>query len=213
MTLLAARAICGAVSPKGFRQFFRLAGRAEHVLHADEFDGARARRCQSFGDGAAEPAIDVVIFRRDEGAGFLGAAHEQFRVDRLDRRHVDDAGRNAVGFQHLRRFQRARHFHAAGDDGDVAAVADDLAFADLEGVVFAEHALRRAAAGAHIDGTFEFQDRARGEAGFHRIGGRDHRHAGNGAEGREIFQACAEPPSGPTSRPGWLATILALRRA
>ena len=25
--------------------------------------------------------------------------------------------------------------------------------------------------------------------------------------------ACAEPPSGPTSRPGWLATILALRLA
>ena len=48
--------------------------------------------------------------------------------------------------------------------------------------------VRRAAAGAHIDRAVEFQNRARGQRHFDRIGRRNHRHAGNGAEGGQVFQ-------------------------
>ena len=129
-----------------------------------------------------------MVLGRDERAGMLGAADEKLFVDGLDRRHVDDAGLDAIGGQQLGGFHRARHFYAAGDDGDILAVAHDMAFADLEFVVVAEHAPGRAAAGAHIDRAFEFQHRARRQRHLGGIGRRNHRHAGNGAERGHVFQ-------------------------
>ncbi len=109
-------------------------------------------------------------------------------VDRLDRRHVDDAGRNVFFPENLGGAQRASHFHAAGDDGYVAAVAQDLALADFEVVIVAEQPRARAASGAHIDRAVEIEHRLGRERHFDRIGGRDHGHAGDGAERGQILQ-------------------------
>src|SRR5271170_6632287 len=63
----------------GIRKLFGIARCAEHILNADEFDGPRARLRQHFGHSAAEAAENVVILRRDEGAGLLGAARSEER--------------------------------------------------------------------------------------------------------------------------------------
>ena len=57
-------------------QFFRLAGRAERVFHAHELDGAGRGRGQGFGHRAAQPAMDIVIFRRHQCAGLDRAARQ-----------------------------------------------------------------------------------------------------------------------------------------
>ena len=51
-------------------QFVRFAGRAETVVQAHEFDRTGMRLGHRFGDGAAQAAIDIVIFGGDDGAGF-----------------------------------------------------------------------------------------------------------------------------------------------
>ena len=100
------------------------------------------------------------------------------------------------------RLERARDLDAAGDERHVLAVAQDLALADLEAVVGREQARRGAAARAHIDGAVEVENGARGEGHLHGIGGRDDRHARNGAEGRDVFQALRRAAVGPGIEPG-----------
>src|SRR5689334_5604422 len=51
------------------RQLLRLARGAELVAHADELDGAGRRLRQRFRHRAAQPAKDVVVFRRHETTG------------------------------------------------------------------------------------------------------------------------------------------------
>ena len=169
---------------------------------------------QGFGHRAAQPAMDIVIFGRDDGAGFDRAARQQLGVDRLDGGHVDHPRRNAVCRQHVGGCQRARHFHAAGDDGDVVAVAQDLALADLEFVIVAEQARRRGCGRCAYRPGRRYSSIARvasaisvGSAGEITV------MPGMARNAARSSSAWAEPPSGPTSRPGWLATILALRRA
>src|SRR6185437_12709971 len=52
----------------GIGQLFRLARRSEGIRHADEFDRGGNGGGQRFGHGAAQAAMDVVVFRRDDGA-------------------------------------------------------------------------------------------------------------------------------------------------
>ena len=78
-TRRAASAMKGAVMPKCIGQLFRLARGAERILHADEFDRAGHGRGQGFGHRAAKPAMDIVIFGGDDGAGFPRAARQQRR--------------------------------------------------------------------------------------------------------------------------------------
>src|ERR1051325_8276651 len=77
---------------------------------------------------------------------------------------------------------------AAGDERDVAAVAQDAAFADFKAVVVRKKALGRVASGTHVNGTVEIQDGARGKGRFHGIGRRDEGHAGKGAKRRKVFE-------------------------
>ena len=142
-TRRAAAAMKGALISKGVCQFFRLARSAEHVLDADKFDGAGHCRRQGFRHRAAQPAIDIVILGGDDGAGFPGAARHQIGVHGFDGGHVDHPRRDAVFRQRVGGVEGARHFRAAGDDGDVLAIAQDLALADLESVIVAEQARSR----------------------------------------------------------------------
>src|SRR5580765_4697432 len=59
------------------RQLIRLAGGAEHVLDADEFDRAGGHRRERLADRAAKPAVNIVIFRGDESAGLDGTTDQQ----------------------------------------------------------------------------------------------------------------------------------------
>lgn len=144
--------------------------------------------CKRFRDRAAQSADDVVILRRDNRARHFRALAHELRVERLDRRHVDDCRGDAFIREDIGRLKPARDFDTAGDDRHVRALTQHVPLADLEFMRARVDALRRAAAGAHVDRAIEF------EHGFGRlthlfgIGGRNDGHAGNGAKGGDVLQ-------------------------
>ena len=146
-------------------------------------------RGQRFGDRAAEAAMNVVIFGGDDRAGF--------------RRRSAPAARASIGLIVGMLTTRAEMPSCASNSAASSARATSTPQATSvtslpsrmiwplpisKRVIVAEQALGGAAAGAHIDRAVEFQDRARRQRHLDRIGGRDHGHAGNGAERGEIFE-------------------------
>ena len=73
-----------------------------------------------------------MLLGSDDGAGLLGAAHDKLTVDGLNGIHIDYTDGNALFRQHLGSLYRLVHQKAAGDDGDIAALTDDCALAELE---------------------------------------------------------------------------------
>src|SRR3989344_4659245 len=51
-----------------FKKFLRRAGLTELVLYPKPFDGHGVSIREEFGDGATEPACDLVLFNRDYAA-------------------------------------------------------------------------------------------------------------------------------------------------
>ncbi len=70
MARLAASAMNGRRNLEMIGQFVRFARRAERIFHAYKFDWAGISGRKRFRHCAAEPAIDIVIFRRHDSAGF-----------------------------------------------------------------------------------------------------------------------------------------------
>ncbi len=137
----------------------------------------RAVLAQDFGDGAAETAIDVVLFGGDDGAGFPGAVDQQVAVDRLDGMDVDHPRPDALVGEDLGGFQRLDQHVAGGDDGQVAAFTQRHALADLElvgGLV--EHHRYFGAREAQVDRPLELRNGAGRQFGLDRVGDRNDGH-------------------------------------
>src|SRR5881296_1731913 len=118
----------------------RIAGLAEgHGADALERDRTDLR--EPFGDGAAEAAGDRVILHRHDAAGPGRRATQHLLVERLDRRRVDDLGRDALALEKPRRLQRVEHGAAGGDQRDVRARPQQAPAAETEPVVGRAHGL------------------------------------------------------------------------
>ncbi len=112
-----------------------------------------ARAHQQRRHGFAEAADHgVVLGDDDEAARLARLAQDRLGVERLDRRHVQDGGVDAVIRQGLGCLQRAHGHDARGDDQDVGAVAQQRGLAELEAViVLVEHQRHLSAQQPHID--------------------------------------------------------------
>ncbi len=110
---------------------------------------------QDGADGLAQTADDAVLLGGDDPAALLGGLEDDLLVQRLDGVDVDDPGVDALGSQLLRGNAGFVDHQAGGDDGNVAALGDLLALADLEviGLGIVEHRHGQTAE-AQVDGAF-----------------------------------------------------------
>ena len=142
---------------------------------------------QHLGDRAAQPAVHVVLFGRDDGSGFLGAGEEQIDVDRLDRVDIDDARTDALRRQFFGRIQRLDDHVAGRHDRQIAAFAHHHAFADLKIVGrFVEHHRHFGAAQTQVERPLEPGGGARRQFRLDRVGDRDDGHVRQGAHEGEV---------------------------
>ena len=84
------------------KEFARLAGFAEVVLHADTLHRRRKFLTEKFGNGATKAADHLAFLSRNDLAGFADAGQNGFVVQWFDRGNIDDFGRNAVLSQDFR---------------------------------------------------------------------------------------------------------------
>src|SRR5262245_15057859 len=108
------------------------AGFAEDVGDAVAADADGGDVGQGLDDGAAEAAGDLVVLDGEDAAGLAGGAGQELDVDGLDGVDVDDAGADAVGGQHRRRLDGGADGAAGGDDGQILALDQGHALAELE---------------------------------------------------------------------------------
>ena len=103
---------------------------------------------------------------------------------------VDDPGVDALSSQLLRSHAGFVDHQAGGDDGNVAALGDLLALADLKVIVLGivEHRNGQTAK-AQIDGAFHFVGGTHSGAGLHIIRRADHGHAGDAAHEGKVLAA------------------------
>ena len=103
---------------------------------------------------------------------------------------IDDAGGNSLCRQRVGGGQCHGYQDAVCHDGDIGAVPQNLALADLKavgvGIVENRHCV---ASEAQVAGSRHFQCRLQRGDRLHRIGGADDGHAGQDAHQRDILQA------------------------
>ena len=108
------------------------AGAAELVLHAHAADRSRQLLAQDGADGLAQTADDAVLLGGDDLAALLGGLEDDLLIQRLDGVDVDDPGVDALGGQLLGSQAGLVDHQAGSDDGNVAALGDLLALAQLK---------------------------------------------------------------------------------
>ena len=123
-------------------------------------------------------------------AGLGGALDDQVGIDGLDGVHVDDLGVDALGSELLGGLESLADHQAAGDDGDVGALAHDNALTQLEVVGLGVVDNRRGQTSeAHVHRTVALVGGARYGAGLDVVGRNDHSHAGDDAHEGNILAA------------------------
>ena len=159
----------------------RRATLAEQVLAVDEFDGGGDGAGEQAGHGLAETAGHVVLLGHDDGLGLRGGGEDGFLVQRLDGGHVDDLGADAFGLEGLGGLEGLPHEVAAGDDGDVLALVEDLGLADHELLVLRGEVRDARTAEAQVHGTHVLRGGDGGVLGLVEVAGVDHDHLREGA--------------------------------
>ena len=126
----------------------------------------------------------------DDLAALLCSLEDDLLVQRLDGVDVDDAGMDALGGQLLGSDAGLVDHQAGGDDGNVAALGDLLALADLKVIVLGivEHRNGQTAK-AQIDGAFHFVGGTHSGAGLHIVCRADDGHAGDAAHEGKVLAA------------------------
>jgi hypothetical protein len=149
----AAAAMCSASIPAAAMELVGLA-RLRHLAHRELHD---ARRFLFVGEcrehRVPEPALGPVVFDRHESpVRRLDCITQSGGVERLDRVEVDDARRDVVLGQRVRRGERLVDRDPGGDERDlvVLARAEDATPADLELLVGPVQDSRRGAEGAQV---------------------------------------------------------------
>jgi hypothetical protein len=107
---------------------------------------------EDFRHCAAEAAKHIVFLDSEEALRAMGCRADRFMIQRLDRRHVDEADIAALLAQGAHRLQRRMHHGAAGDDRQIRAFVMDDGLAELEkNRLFIDHWIMPAR-DAEIDG-------------------------------------------------------------
>ena len=176
---------------RGRLVFGHLAAPSEDVADADAFERHGAVLGERFADGGTEPADDIVLFRRDDGAGFSRGLDQQFGVDRFQGVQVDHLGTNPLGGKRVGGFQRQMHHIPDRDDRDVGALAEQSALPDLKrgDALARRHFGNGEPTEAKVDRTVPFERRFDGGVGLGTVGGADHRHTGDHAHQGEVLAA------------------------
>ena len=130
------------------------AGEAVDVVDTDAADGGGALLGQAGADSLAQTADDGVLLAGDDLTALLGSGDDQLLVQGLDGAHIDDHGIDALLGQGLGGVDGLVDHQAGGDDGNIGALAHDIALADLEleVLLIVEHGHSQTAE-ADIDGA------------------------------------------------------------
>ncbi len=80
---------------------------APSILNAESYDPFGEMFAQDFSDQSTKTSIDRVLFDGEYDRHRLTSLDNLLLIDRLDRRHVQNAGRNSLFRQVLRRFDAA----------------------------------------------------------------------------------------------------------
>ena len=130
-----------------------------------------------------------MLLHGDKLSALPRGLQNQFLVQRLDGRHVDDPDGDTLGGKGPPSLDGLWDHDARGDDGGVRTVLEDLAPADLKMVVLAVEHRSSSPAEAHIDGALHLIGGLHHLPGLHVVGGAHDGHAGNGAHEGEVLTA------------------------
>ena len=163
---------------------------AEHVVDANLGDGGGAHLAEVRGHSLPQAAHDVVLLHGDNAARLLGCLAHQLRIQGLDGVHIDEAGVDAGGLQGLHGLDSLAHHQAGGDDGDVLAVPQGDALANLKLVVLVVvEALHSQAAQTDVHRAHMLGGGLHGGQHFVVVGGVQNHHAGDGAHQGDVLAA------------------------
>ena len=152
-------------------------------------EGERARH------GLGEPADHGVVLAGDDEPAGRGGAQDRVAVQRLDRRDVQHADVDVVGFQARRGLQRAHGHQPGGDDHDIAAAAEFGGLAELEPVVvLVEHRGHVAAEQPQVGRAVVRGELRHGLLDVDGVARVDDGEAGAGAQDREVLRGLVAGP-------------------
>ena len=162
----------------------------ELIHDADAAHGDGQLLADDGADGLAQAADDAVLLDRDDAAALAGGGQDDLLVNGLDGRHVDDADIQTLTLGQHGGAQRLVGHQAGGDDGNVIAVGQLLALADLEliGLGIVENG-RGQTGEAQVDGTLIVVGGDDGGAGLHIVSRAKHDHAGDRAHEGDVLTA------------------------
>ena len=165
------------------------AGMAELVVDTDTNHLGGQLLAEQAADRLAQTADDGVLLAGDDLAALFGGREHQLLIQGFDGSHVDDHGVNALSRQRLGGHDGFIDHQAVGDDGNVGAVAHNLALANFKLVAFLMEDGHRRPAEAHIHRAHIFVGGLHHGLGLHIVGGAHDHHAGDGAHQSEVLAA------------------------
>src|SRR3989344_4416787 len=101
-----------------FKKFLRRAGLTELVLYPKPFDGHGVSIREEFGDGATEPACDLVLFNRDYAARASRRVKNCFGIKRFNGRAVEHESLYSVAGERVGRRKRRVAERTGGEYSD-----------------------------------------------------------------------------------------------
>ena len=132
--------------------------------------------------------MNTVVFAGDDTPGFLGVVFHQHPVDRLQGKHVDDRRADALLLQLTRRFQRFRHHNSIGNQGNIGAFAQHIAFADGKRRARRVHARCLLTDGTYPVEAFEVDKLAQHVFKHYRVGDFQHHRVRQTANDTHVFK-------------------------
>lgn len=118
---------------KGLLQIGHGTHLAEAVLDAHFFQRRILLRSQNIRHCGSKAIENIVVFGRDDGAGFHRRAADRFPIQRLDREQIQDPCFDPLPVQQFSRPERLRHHNRTGrENRHIAALPQQGSLADLK---------------------------------------------------------------------------------
>ena len=142
---------------------------------------------QAFRHGATKAADNGMLFSGHDAARLLDRRQNGVFVERLHAECVDNLCGNAFSGQQASGLQGLIDFDAAGDDGNIAALAKHVCATHLELFARLIDARHRCAAHAHIHGARRFGGQLNGGLRSVVVGWNENAHVRQHAHKGDIF--------------------------
>jgi len=163
------------------------------VRHADRQQPGGLFAAEQFGDGTGQATGLVVLFDSDDRTGARCRSTDEFGVQVRGRRHPDQIDRDIGRGELLDRGDGLHRFVARGDDGDIRAVTQVAALADLDG--FLGEQIRQAlGADPHVGRSDVVEHRGHAAADLTGIAGGEDHQAGDHAHDGVILEGVVGSP-------------------